>query len=111
MSGEGQLGATSAFAKSGKSGFTFAYGQTTTVAASDTISTGLSKVFGCLAQLESAPVLTCDRAVAQMGDQAGTPASGSILVKTFMPTGAGDTTPVAATTFSKVVNWVAWGLP
>jgi hypothetical protein len=90
-------------------GLKVASGQTTTVAASDTIVTGLKKVLACVANLEDAPVIGCDRAQAVMGDQAGTPAAGSILVKTFKPTATGDATPIAATTFTKKVNWIAIG--
>jgi hypothetical protein len=84
-------------------------GQHTTVAASDTIVTGLRKVLYAVASLEDVPVLTADRAQATVGDQAGTPAAGSILIKTFKPTTNLDTTPIAATTFGKKVNWVAVG--
>ena len=84
-------------------------GQTTTVAASDTVVTGLKKVLLAVASLEDDPVLTCDRAQAVVGDQAGSPAAGSILVKTFMPTASGNATPIAATTFGKKVNWIAIG--
>ena len=86
-----------------------ASGQTTTVAASDTIATGLTKVLACVANLDDVPVIGCDRAQAVFGDQAGTPAAGSILIKTFKPTTTTDTTPIAATTFSKKVNWLALG--
>ena len=85
-------------------------GQATTTTASDTIVTGLSKVYGAVANLEDAPVIGCDRAQAVIGDQTGTPASGSILLKTYKPTASGDATPIAATTFSKKVNWIAVGI-
>jgi hypothetical protein len=84
-------------------------GQSTTVAASDTISTGLKKVLYAVASLEDSPVIGADRAQAVVGDQAGTPAAGSFLLKTFKPTGTGDATPIAATTFTKKVNWIAVG--
>ena len=86
-----------------------ASGQTTTVAASDTIVTGLRKVLYAVSNLEDAPVIGCDRAQANVGDQAGTPAAGSILLKTFKPTTTTDTTPIAATTFGKKVNWMCLG--
>lgn len=84
-------------------------GQATSVTASDTIVTGLSKVLSAVANLEDAPVIGCDRAQAVIGDQAGAPAAGSILLKTFKPTASGDATPIAATTFGKKVNWIAVG--
>ena len=89
--------------------YKIARGQKTTASASDTVITGLSTVVFATGSLESAPVLTCDRATVQVGDQAGAPAAGSILVKTWMVTAAIDATPIAATTFSKVVNWFAVG--
>ncbi len=90
-------------------GLKMAYGQQTTVAASDTVVTGLTKVLIAVASLEDAPVIGCSQAQACIGDQAGTPAAGSVLIKTFKPTSNADPTPVAATTFTKKVNWVAWG--
>jgi predicted RecA/RadA family phage recombinase len=85
------------------------FGQQTTVAAVDTVVTGLAKVVSAVANLEDVPVLTCDRAQAVIGDQAGAPVSGSIQIKTFKPTASGDATPIAATTFGKKVNWIAIG--
>lgn len=90
-------------------GYKIARGQHTTLDADDTVVTGLTTVVAAVANLESDPVLTCDRAQAVIGDQAGAPAAGSIQIKTFMPTGAGDATPVPATTFTKLVNWIAIG--
>lgn len=84
-------------------------GQHTTVAAVDTIALDLRKVLYAVAQLEDAPVIGADRALAFVGDQAGTPAAGSIQIKTFKPTSTTDTTPAAATTFSKKVNYIAIG--
>lgn len=90
-------------------------GQHTTVAASDTVVTGLTKILYAVAVLESDPVAGCADAQAVVGDQAGTPAKGSILIKTWKRTADGanagvhDTTPTAATTFSKKVNYIALG--
>jgi hypothetical protein len=47
---------------------------------------------------------------ASIGDQAGSPASGSFLLKTWKNTGGTDPTPAVATTFSKKVNWIAIGV-
>jgi hypothetical protein len=90
-------------------GYKIARGQATTGSASDTIVTGLATVVIAIANLESAPVLTCAFASAHIGNQAGAPAAGSILIKTWMPTVAIDATPIAATTFTKLVNWFAIG--
>lgn len=113
MPGEGAIGAQHCFAtfKGQGPAVQFVSGQHTTVAASDTVNTGLGTVLGCVANLEDAPVIGCDRAQAVKGDQAGTPAAGRVLIKSFQPTATGNATPIAATTFSKKVNWIAWGYP
>lgn len=93
-------------------GYKIARGQKSTVTASDTVVTGLATVVSVVATLESDPVDTCSIASAAIGDQAGTPAAGSILVKTWMPTTggvAGNPTLIPATTFTKKVNWIAVG--
>lgn len=84
-------------------------GQLTTVTASDTVVTGLAKVVAVVASLDSDPIDNPEWVSASIGDQAGTPASGSILIKTWQNTGGTDPTPTAASTFSKKVNWVAYG--
>lgn len=84
-------------------------GQHTTVAASDTVVTGLTQVFGVVAALDSNPVDDPFLVSTSIGDQAGTPAAGSFLLNTWKNTGGTDPTPAAATTFSKKVNWLAWG--
>jgi hypothetical protein len=83
-------------------------GRHTTVAASDTVVTGLTTVIAVVATLESDPGDDPELVSASIGDQAGTPAAGSILIKTWK-NGGTDPTPAAATTFSKVVNWIAIG--
>ena len=90
-------------------GYRIARGQMTTATASDTVVTGLTTVVSAVANLESAPVLTCDRANGNIGNQSGAPAAGSILITTWMPTSNSNPTPIAATTFSKLVNWIAVG--
>jgi hypothetical protein len=94
----------------GAPGKTVKYGVTTLTSASMTVVTGLAAVEAVVASLESSPVLTCSDASAQIGDQAGSPAAGSILLKAWMPTATGDATPVAATGFAtKKVAWIAVG--
>lgn len=84
-------------------------GQATTVAASDTIVTGLSTLICVVATLDSDPGDDPEWATASIGDQAGTPDAGSFLLKTWKNTGGTDPTPAPATTFSKKVNWIAYG--
>lgn len=82
--------------------------QHTTVAAADTVVTGLALVISAVATLDSDPGDDPEHVSVTLGDQAGTPAAGSIIVKTWK-NGATDPTPAAATTFSKKVNVIAVG--
>src|SRR4051812_19383288 len=84
-------------------GYRVASGQLTTATASDTVVTGLTTVLSCVACMDDAPIVATEVASASKGDQAGTPAAGSILVQTWKTMGG---TPVAATTFSLKVNWI-----
>jgi predicted RecA/RadA family phage recombinase len=93
----------------GGAGLRMSAGQLTTVTAADTVVTGLTTVLGVVATLDSDPGDDPMLVSATIGDQAGAPAAGSIIVKTWKNTGGTDPTPVAATTFSKKVNWHAWG--
>lgn len=86
-----------------------ASGQHTTVAAVDAVVTGLKKVLYAVANLEAAPVDGAQVVKATVGDQAGTPASGSIQIETWKATGTADTAVIAGTTFSKAVSWIAIG--
>jgi hypothetical protein len=87
----------------------FARGQLTTVTAADTVVTGLATVVAVVASLESDPTDNPFMASAQIGDQAGAPAAGAIIIKTWQNSAGTDPTPAAATTFGKKVNWVAIG--
>lgn len=88
--------------------YALARGQHTTIAASDTVVTGLANVVAVVAQLDDDPVDGCMHVTSSIGDQAGAPAAGSIYLKTWKSTDA-DATLIAATTFSKKVNWIAIG--
>jgi hypothetical protein len=85
-------------------------GVAVTVTADDTIVTGLSSLISVVVSLEDDPVLTCDRATANLGNQTGAPAAGSFYLKTWEPTSVSNPTPAAATTFGKKVSWIAIGL-
>jgi hypothetical protein len=89
-------------------GYKIARGQHTTLDADDTVVTGLATVVAVIAQLDSDPVDGAMHVTASIGDQAGAPAAGSIFIKTWKSTD-GDATLVPATTFTKLVNWVAIG--
>lgn len=91
-------------------GVKFVGGQATTVTASDTIMTGLSTLYGAVATLDDNPGDNPFLVSASIGDQAGTPAAGSFLLKSWQNTSGSDPTPAAASTFGKKVNWVAFGI-
>ena len=84
-------------------------GQLATGTAADTVATGLTTVLRVVASLESDPVLTAEWVTAQVGNQTGAPAAGSIVIKTWEATSNANPTPIAATTFGKLVNWIAIG--
>jgi|DewCreStandDraft_4_1066084.scaffolds.fasta_scaffold78472_3 hypothetical protein len=90
-------------------GYKIARGVHTTVAASDTVVTGLATVVAIVATLESDPTVDPLMVSASIGNQTGAPAAGSVYIKTWSPTAVDDVTPIAATTFGKKVNWVAIG--
>jgi hypothetical protein len=90
-------------------GYKIARGVHTTVDENDTVVTGLATVVAVVASLDSDPVAGAQFVTASIGDQAGSPAAGSILIKTWKATAAGDTALIAATTFSKLVGWIAIG--
>jgi hypothetical protein len=71
--------------------------------------TKLSTVIAVVATFDDNPGDNPMLVSASIGDQAGTPAAGSFLLKTWQNTSGTDPTPIAATTFSKKVNWIAIG--
>ncbi len=89
----------------------FAAGQHTTATASDTKVTGLATVIGAIASYDTDPADANFLVSASIGDQAGSPAAGSILIKSWQNTSGTDPTPAAAGSFTKKVNWLAWGTP
>jgi len=89
-------------------GFRVAAGQITTATAADTVVTGLGTVVSVVAGFETDPADPNTYVSAQIGDQAGAPAAGSIVIKTWKQSGT-DPTPIAADAFAKKVNWIAVG--
>jgi len=77
----------------------------TQVAQSDTIATGLATVVAVVVTFQSAPTAKQQYALATIGDQAGTPAAGSFLLKTLKSTLA------VSDDFTDniVFNWFAFG--
>ncbi len=82
-------------------------GTQTTVAASDSVQTNLRKVVYAVATLQSDPVAGCQFVTVDIPDQVANP--GKITVKTWKATATADTAQIAATTFGKLVNWIAFG--
>ena len=81
-----------------------ASGEHTTVAAADSVVTGLSKVLAVVVSLGQ------DQADALMAATCAVPSSGgTITIKTWQNTSGTDPTPAAAGAFSKKVNWIAVG--
>ncbi len=91
--------------------YKIARGVHTQVAASDTVVTGLATVVAVIVGFGSAPTVKQLLCAGSIGDQAGTPATGSVLITTYKPTAVNDATPIAATDFSDNVKiaWVAIG--
>jgi hypothetical protein len=81
------------------------------VAQSDTIATGLATVVAVAVSFKSAPTVKQLFCAGDVGDQAGTPAAGSFLLKTYKPTAVNDVTPAPATDFTDNLSfdWVAVG--
>lgn len=73
------------------------------------VPTGLATVTSALATLQDDASLNGTIVTATVGNQAGAPAAGSIRLKVWKPTGAGDCTPIAAV-LAKSVNWAATGV-
>lgn len=92
-------------------GVKIARGQHQQAAASDTVVTGLATVVACGASFRDNPTVKQLFVACSEGDQAGAPAAGSILTKTFKPTAVNDVTPLAATDFTDNIklNWWAIG--
>ena len=83
-------------------------GQHTSVAAVDTLVTDLDTVVGVIASYDDDAADGVYIVTASVGDQAGSPAAGSFTLSVWKTDGT-DPTPVAATTFGKKVNWIAFG--
>jgi hypothetical protein len=89
-----------------------AFGRSSTVTASDTIVTGLASLDFVIASMDDDPSDDPAYVSASIGNQAGAPAAGSFLLKSWTFTNvANDATPTAAGTFTKKVNWIAVGTP
>lgn len=91
-------------------GYKIARGTVTPTSASHTVVTGLATVVAAIVSLKGAPTLTHMITAADIGNQSGAPAAGSILIKSYKPTSAADGTPVASTTPWGAVDWIAIGI-
>lgn len=86
-------------------GYKLARGVHVQVAQSDTIVTGLATVVAVVISFRDVPTAKQQYVIASIGDQAGTPAAGSVLTKTYKSTLA------AADDFTDNLgfNWIAIG--
>lgn len=93
-------------------GYKVARGTHVQIAASDTIVTGLATVVAVVAVWKSAPTVKQLFLSADVGNQSGAPAAGSILINTYKPTAVNDVTPTPATDFTDNLNidWIAIGI-
>ena len=90
-------------------GYKIARGTATIGTASDTVVTGLTTVVGAVVSMVGDPSLTHMFSSVTPGDQAGSPAAGSIIIKSWKPTSNLDVTPLAASSPFANVSWIAIG--
>jgi predicted RecA/RadA family phage recombinase len=91
-------------------GYKIARGVHQQAAASDTVATGLTTVVACGANWRDTPTLKQMFLTTSIGDQAGAPVAGSILIKSFKPTAANDVTPIAASDFTDNLSSYWWAV-
>jgi hypothetical protein len=106
MSGEGYIGpGASLVGNDQRPDLKIRYGTHTNVTASDTVVTGLGHVLAVVVSLRDDPAASADVGLvsATPGDQAGTPAEGSILIKSW------EIDATVATTFGEDIDWIAVG--
>ena len=87
-----------------QNGNRFATGVLAPSAADEDVATGLATVIRGGAELIEAPALTHLQSIATPST-----AAGSLRIRSYKPTGAGNTTPTAATGTLKAVMWWAVG--
>ena len=113
----GAVVALEAYALTGKgisgvgNGYRVARGVNRQASAADTVVTGLATVVAVVANFEDAPTVKQLFCNATIGNQAGAPAAGSIIIRTYKPTAVNDVTPLPSTDWSDNidVNWIAIG--
>jgi len=91
------------------SGYKMAYGTAVVGAASADIVTGLTTVIGAVVSLVGDPSATHAMSTCTVGNQTGAPVAGSIRIKSWKFTAAGDTALIAADSVFANVAWVAFG--
>ena len=93
-----------------EAGYKIARGTVTPDAASVTVVTELTTVVAAVVSFKDAPSLTHMFVVADIGDQDGAPAAGSILIKSYKPTAQDNVTPTDASTPWSAIDWIAIGV-
>lgn len=84
-------------------GYKVAFGEHATVAASDTVASGLSTVLYCVGSVET------DLSDDLIGATVTNSTSGNLTIKSWKNTSGSDPTPAAATSFGAKVHWLAVG--
>lgn len=86
------------------SNYNIARGVYTSAAAVGTVVTGLSTVVSVVASLQTTPAAAHAFVTADIGDQAGAPAAGSVYIKTWTSAYSAELTP-----WGTVAEWIAIG--
>ena len=89
--------------------YKIARGVTSTASAADTVASGLATVVAVICTLQDDAALDPGLTTCSVGDQVSAPVAGSFYLKTWKFTSSSNPTPLAATTFTKKVNWIAIG--
>lgn len=84
-----------------------AAGAHTSVAAADTLNTGLREVHYVSVSYASDLIAAATNVTATIANQTSSP--GVITLSTWKPTGGADSAPIPATTFGRVIHWIAFG--
>ena len=97
-------GVAAAFVTGVAGGYKIARGNGVSVAAVDTVVTGLATVVAATVSLDVAPAAAHAFVTVSIGDQAGSPAAGSIIISTWTSTYSAE-----LTAWGTARSWIAVG--
>jgi hypothetical protein len=89
--------------------YKLARGAVVPTTAAHTVVTGLTTVVAAVVSFKGPQTLTHMFVAATIGDQAGAPAAGSIVITSLKPTGVADVSPIDASTPWSAIDWIAVG--